>query len=91
MNIEEVALNLVPRSLACFGGIEFDANQAERDMFIKGAKHESSRDYWYSDYNKLLEENKRLQSLLNDRLPNGGMVSQEAKHSMQPTLENDKT
>lgn len=39
---------------------------------------------------KLFNENERLQSLINDRLPNGGMVSHGAKHSMKPTLENDK-
>ena len=37
----------------------------------------------------LMLENNRLQELLNDRLPNGGMVSHGAKHSMQPTIKND--
>ena len=37
----------------------------------------------------LMLENNRLQELLNDRLPNGGMVSHGAKYSMKPTTKND--
>lgn len=37
----------------------------------------------------LLAECKALQSKLNDRLPNGGTVSHESKHSMMPTLKHD--
>lgn len=33
----------------------------------------------------------QLRAKLNDRLPNGGMVSHGAKHSMKPTIENDKS
>lgn len=38
----------------------------------------------------LLNAVKFYRAKLNDRLPNGGMVSHGAKHSMKPTLENDK-
>jgi len=37
----------------------------------------------------LLNAVKYYRAKLNDRLPNGGMVSHEAKHSMQPTLKHD--
>jgi len=37
----------------------------------------------------VLEDYNRIKQLLNDRLPNGGMVCHEAKNPMKPTLKHD--
>jgi hypothetical protein len=53
-------------------------------------KRENSHDIVFTEsINVLFGEISRLNNKLNDRLPNGGMVSHEAKHSMQPTLKHD--
>ncbi len=67
--IEEAALKLVPKSLACFQGIEFDANQAERDMFIRGAKSEAAKNYWYQQFIKEQEDSIKVSDIRNKLNP----------------------